>query len=69
MTPDRERIEAKLRRAVNAHAAAVKRADEAREARDAVVREALDAGMSERAVSTSTGISPARIHQIQHRTR
>ncbi len=38
----------------------------AAESRDTMIRDALDEGLSVRAVGAAANLSPARVHQIRH---
>ena len=62
MTPD------ELRKLQRAHERAAKRAEDARQARNAAVRAALDEGWSHEALAHALGLSRGRIGQIAEST-
>jgi hypothetical protein len=58
---------AELRKAEARYQRAFRRAEEAREARNAAVRAALDAGWTHAAIAEATGLTRGRVGQIAQR--
>lgn len=58
-----------VQKAVDAHRRAVERADQAEQARDDAIRDALEEGIAVVKLTQVTGLSRGRIYQIRDRTR